>query len=198
LVIGDFNSYLLEEPVKVLAEAGLVNIEQEGIKVAYSTVSGGEAGTLNYGFVTAGLAAKVALVERWHINADEPLALDYHETNQPLLYTPDPYRFAPQDPLIIDLDPADLSAGFTGSSPVWIGQPVYFSNLSHGPQPLTYEWDFGDGSPLSNEVEPLHRYEKTGLYDVTLTVKTSWGETAVFSAPVEVLPARLYLPLARS
>jgi predicted extracellular nuclease len=199
LVIGDLNSYALEEPLSILTLAGLENVEQqEGDQVAYSAVFNGEAGTLNYGFVTTGLQAKVALVQRWHINADEPPALDYHETNQQLLYTPDPYRSAAQDPLVIDLAPTELSAGFTSTSPVWIGKPVSFTNLSHGPQPLTYEWDFGDGSPISNEAEPLHRYEKIGLYSVTLTVKTSWGETAVYSAPVEILPARHYLPIAKS
>jgi predicted extracellular nuclease/methionine-rich copper-binding protein CopC len=199
LLIGDLNSYALEEPLSILALAGLENVEQqEGEEVPYSVVTNAEAGTLNYGFVTSGLQAKLALVQRWHINADEAPALDFHIINQPLLYATDPYRSAAQDPLIIDLAPVELSAGFTSTSPVWIGQPVSFTNLSHGPRPLTSEWDFGDGSPPSNETEPLHRYEKIGLYNVTLTVWTSWGETAVYTATVEILPARIYLPLARS
>jgi PKD repeat protein len=100
--------------------------------------------------------------------------------------------------LVIDLSPDDLSAGFSSNSPVWIGEVMHFTNLSHGPQPLTYEWDFGDGSPLSTETEPVHRFKQVGVYDVTLAVKTSWGETAVYSAPVEIIPARIYLPLTTS
>ena len=199
LVIGDLNSFLQEEPVQVLQTAGLANVEPQDTAItAYSAVLNGTAGTLNYGFVTDGLQPKVALVQRWHINADEPQALDYHQTNQPLLYTPTPYRSAAQDPLVIDLDPADLSPGFSSTSPVRIGQAVYFTNLSHGPQPLTFEWDFGDGSSLSNEDEPHHFYGQVGIYTVTLTVTTSWGETVAYSAPVEVLPTRIYLPLAKS
>ena len=33
----------------------------------------------------------------------------------------------------------------------------------------TYTWDFGDGT-TSNEVSPLHKYTKAGLYTVKLTV----------------------------
>lgn len=34
----------------------------------------------------------------------------------------------------------------------------------------TYTWDFGDGSPTTNEFEPVHTYSSTGFYAVTLTV----------------------------
>jgi predicted extracellular nuclease/methionine-rich copper-binding protein CopC len=196
LVIGDLRSYAKEDPLQALAEVGLANVEaQDKDEIGYSDVFDGQAGTLNYGLVTTGLKAKVSLVQRWHINADEPPALDYRETNQPLLYSPEPFRSAAQDPLVIDLSPDELSAAFTSNSSIRIGEPVSFINLSHGPQPLTYEWDFGDGTPLTSESEPVHLYEKTGTYTVTLTVKTSWGETAGYSAQVEVLPSRIYLPL---
>jgi peptidyl-prolyl cis-trans isomerase B (cyclophilin B) len=32
----------------------------------------------------------------------------------------------------------------------------------------SYEWDFGDGSPVSTEVSPTHRYGHSGNYTVTL------------------------------
>ncbi|MFN2292817.1 MAG: ExeM/NucH family extracellular endonuclease [Candidatus Promineifilaceae bacterium] len=196
LVIGDFNSYAKEDALQVLVEAGLTMVESpESDEIPYSAVFNGQLGTLNHGLITNGLKAKAALVQRWHINADEPPALDYRETNQPLLYTPEAYRSAGQDPLIIDLAADALSAGFSSSSPVWIGDPLYFQNLSHGPQPLTYEWNFGDGSPISNEFEPVHVFEQVGNFTVSLTVETSWGKMAVYSAQVEVLPRRVYLPL---
>lgn len=91
--------------------------------------------------------------------------------------------------------PTGISAGFTSSSPATIGEAVRFFNTSHGPPPLTYEWDFGDGSPLGNEVEPEHWYMAVGTYSVTLTVRTSRGETAVYSAVVEILPAHVYVPI---
>ncbi|MGQ0639840.1 MAG: PKD domain-containing protein [Gemmatimonadaceae bacterium] len=37
-------------------------------------------------------------------------------------------------------------------------------------QPLTYDWDFGDGSPHGSGPTPLHTYVDNGTYSVTLTV----------------------------
>jgi hypothetical protein len=91
-----------------------------------------------------------------------------------------------------------VSAGFSSSSPVTIGTALQFFNASHGPSPLSYEWDFGDGSPAVNEINPVHLYTAVGTYTVTLTVQTSRGETAVFSAPVEILPAQIYVPIIRA
>jgi len=41
----------------------------------------------------------------------------------------------------------------------------------------TYSWDFGDGSALSTEKNPMHTYESFGDYSVKLTVKGEGGET---------------------
>jgi len=43
---------------------------------------------------------------------------------------------------------------------------------------LTYEWDFGDGTPLSNEVNPQHIYNGNVLRTATLTVTNPAGRTA--------------------
>ncbi len=45
-------------------------------------------------------------------------------------------------------------------------KPVFFTNLSFGAD--SYLWDFGDGN-TSTEFEPIHIYEKPGIYDVSLT-----------------------------
>jgi glucose/arabinose dehydrogenase/regulation of enolase protein 1 (concanavalin A-like superfamily) len=36
--------------------------------------------------------------------------------------------------------------------------------------PLTYSWDFGDGSPVSTDANPSHLYTTNGTYTATLTV----------------------------
>jgi PKD repeat protein len=51
----------------------------------------------------------------------------------------------------------------SGKSPL----TVTFSNLSQGD--ITYQyWDFGDGSPVSFDANPIHKYKKTGTFTVTL------------------------------
>ncbi len=42
-----------------------------------------------------------------------------------------------------------------------------FTNTSLAGQ--TFEWDFGDGSPVSNEINPIHRYEQPGTYTIRMT-----------------------------
>ena len=57
---------------------------------------------------------------------------------------------------------------------------------------VQYSWDFGDGSPISNEPYPWHSYERSGTYKVTLAVKDSYltGDVtrATFTVVVNELP----------
>ena len=52
-----------------------------------------------------------------------------------------------------------------------------------------YEWNFGDGSPISNLKSPIHTYTMGGLYNVTLTTKIEgWQDTCirVFSSDISI------------
>ena len=50
------------------------------------------------------MTANVTGAAIWHINADEPGALDYNnEFNQPDLYSPDEFRSSDHDPLVVGL-----------------------------------------------------------------------------------------------
>ncbi|MEO8670773.1 MAG: PKD domain-containing protein [Tahibacter sp.] len=51
---------------------------------------------------------------------------------------------------------------------------VAFTNHSRG-SIATYEWNFGDGTPHSGEMSPVHIYTTTGNKTVTLTVTTPSG-----------------------
>lgn len=48
-----------------------------------------------------------------------------------------------------------------------------FTNISTGSPDDTYEWDFDDGSPLSNSIHPQHIYTTGGTYTVRLTVRNA-------------------------
>jgi len=42
-------------------------------------------------------------------------------------------------------------------------------------EPVTYSWDFGDGSTGGNEANPTHTYQKLGEYLATVTVSAPDG-----------------------
>lgn len=73
---------------------------------------------------------------------------------------------------------ADITAG---TSPL----TVQFNDESDG-DVLTYQWNFGDGN-TSTEISPLHTYQYSGIYDVTLVVTGANNtDTLVRSDYIEV------------
>lgn len=56
------------------------------------------------------------------------------------------------------------------------GAPVQFVNESGGQQPLTYLWDFGDGS-IATDANPQHTYTVAGTYNVRLFVTGATGQS---------------------
>ncbi len=91
---------------------------------------------------------------------------------------------------------ADIVADFGENGPVFVGEVSSFTNLSSGPEPLRYAWDFGDGSLPATAVHPVHRYVYPGTYRVTLTVTHASGATAVVTREHTVLAVRLLIPAA--
>lgn len=121
LLVGDMNSYAKEEPILSFEKANykvLLNDAKVGQGTqAYSYVFGvasdsngnGGAGNLDHAIADAALYPKVVRTFAWHINADEPTALDYNEEyktdeQKALFYGEDAYRSSDHDPVIVDLD----------------------------------------------------------------------------------------------
>jgi len=52
--------------------------------------------------------------------------------------------------------------------------------------PLTYSWDFGDGSPTGSGVLPTHSYTTLGAYTATLTVDDGNGGTGIDTVLINV------------
>ncbi|KVO61367.1 ExeM/NucH family extracellular endonuclease [Burkholderia stagnalis] len=109
LLIGDFNSYTHEDPIRLLESRGYRNLVSRWLgDKAYSYVYNGEAGYLDHALATLPLAAHVKAVHEWHINADEPVALQYtlaYKTaeQQRTYYAPDAYRSSDHDPVLVDI-----------------------------------------------------------------------------------------------
>jgi hypothetical protein len=82
-----------------------------------------------------------------------------------------------------------------GASPGWGSTPIgvaFTSSASTDPEglPLTYSWNFGDGSPLSTLANPSHTFfAPVGLsitYTVSLIVTDSVGQQSAALIPVVV------------
>jgi PKD repeat protein len=72
--------------------------------------------------------------------------------------------------------PAPLTVQFTGSN-------------STDPDPgdsIRFEWDFGDGSPMSEEANPTHTYTAPGTYTAVLKVLDSSGQSTSTSTVITV------------
>jgi hypothetical protein len=107
LVVGDFNSHRMEDPIRVMREKSFVDLlSRFDRNNTYTYVYDGLIGTLDYAFSNSALAAHVTGTTAWHINADESHALDYRdEPGKPKeYYAATAFRSSDHDPVIIGLD----------------------------------------------------------------------------------------------
>lgn len=128
LILGDLNSYALEDPITTLTDHGYTDLVNrfEGDD-AYSYVYFGEAGYLDHALASPELLDKVLDTAIWTINADEPRALDYNTEfkspqQQADWYSTAPWRASDHDPVIVVLELAegsdDLPADLNGDGRV--------------------------------------------------------------------------------
>jgi hypothetical protein len=107
LVVGDFNSYLQEDPIDTLVGGGLTNLVPRFDDQPYTLVFDGQLGTLDHAFATRSLLNYVRGLTIFHINVDEPDILDYDTTfkrpAQAALFEPLPYRVSDHDPVIVGI-----------------------------------------------------------------------------------------------
>lgn len=109
LIIGDLNAYAKEDPITQIINAGYTDlIHKFGGDTAYSYVFDGQAGYLDHSLASNSLTPQVLYTSDWHINADEPISLDYNtEFKSPAqvanFYSPDAYRSSDHDPLVVSL-----------------------------------------------------------------------------------------------
>jgi predicted extracellular nuclease len=129
LIIGDLNAYAREHPIRALTDPAFslpgfpgnsdafhTNLVERYLgDDAYSFVFQGQSGYLDHALANPVLTPLVTGVTEWHINADEPVALDYNlewtasimktPNQQATLYAADPFRSADHDRLLVGLNP---------------------------------------------------------------------------------------------
>lgn len=159
LLVGDYNSYAMEDPIMALQADGFVHLIKTRLGPdAYSYAFDGQWGYLDHALASSSLDSQVTGVADYHINADEPSVLDYNTNFKSpgqidSLYAPDEFRISDHAPVIVGLalrtavnqpptahdqsvtTPEDTAASITltGSDPE--GQPLTYtvtSGPSHG------------------------------------------------------------------
>ena len=72
----------------------------------------------------------------------------------------------------------------SGTAPLTVSFSAAGSRDPDGDVPLSYSWNFGDGSPASAAVAPSHTYTEAGLYTARLTVTDGRGKSASATAVI--------------
>lgn len=199
LIVGDLNSYAMEDPVSVLRQAGYANLVQSFIGPdAYSYAFDGEWGYLDHALASPTLVSQIAGVGEFHINADEPSVLDYNlefktANLQTTLYAPDQFRMSDHDPIVVGLT---LGSPFTvtmgGPYEVPEGGVVTVAATAGDSEggSFSFTWDLdGDGSfETSGNPVTFSAAGVDGPRVATIRVRAidPFGQTATASGTVAV------------
>jgi predicted extracellular nuclease len=187
LIIGDLNAYAMEDPIDAIKASGYTDLIQllAGPN-PYSYTYYGQAGYLDHALAIENLAEQVSGLTQWHINADEPSALDYNTYNQLSLYTTEPYRSSDHDPVLVGLllefevpidikpggEPNSINVGANGKVPVALLSTDRFDATAVDPATITFA-----GAPVIQKnngsyMASIEDVNDDGLYDLMLHFET--------------------------
>ena len=204
LLMGDFNSYLNEDPTKTLESAGNESLlKRMPVAERYTYVFGGETGALDHGYASSTLKTQVSGVNVWHINADEPTVIDYNtEFKTDDRYDATAFRASDHDPVIV---------GLTLTADAMVSAPILSANIPATAQAATpfsltvtealpggtatlnqLSVDWGDGTAnttLTVAGVATHSYAAAGTFTVTVTLTNSASQTVTRTGSVVVAAA---------
>jgi predicted extracellular nuclease len=109
LIMGDLNAYAQENPIAAIKAGGYTDLIAQFVGTgAYSYVFDGQAGYLDHALASNSLQVQTVGATEWHINADEPISLDYNTEYKSAgqvssFYSSDAYRSSDHDPLMVAL-----------------------------------------------------------------------------------------------
>jgi uncharacterized protein len=205
LMMGDFNSYLEEDPVKSLEAGGFESLlKRLAPEQRFTYVFGGETGALDHAYGSGSLRTQITGVAAWHINADEPTVLDYNlENKTDDRYAPTPFRSSDHDPVLVGLtlaaDPPASAATLSFDAPMsgQVGTAVTLTNLnavaSNGATFASLTVNWGDGSmPVSipaGQTTASYTYATAGNYTVSAVFTDSAGASANASRMITIAAA---------
>ena len=151
VVLGDLNSYGMEDPIQVLTQAGYTDTATTILgDTAYSYTYDGLVGSLDYQLVNPAMSEWLVDATEWHINADELSLFDYNEEYKDASMLNElVFRASDHDPVVAtyQLDIAPVTGDMDGDGDVDLLDIRAFQMAIVRRQPLSMEYDFNnDGS----------------------------------------------------
>jgi uncharacterized protein len=200
LIMGDLNAYAKEDPIAVFETNGFVNTIADRLGThAYSFVFQGMSGYLDHALASPALDSQITGVTEWHINADEPIVMDYNvefksANHVNTLYDPGPYRSSDHDPVLVGMNlngPPSVDAG--GPYAVVEGSSVTVSATGSDPDgdSLSYAWDLDDNGSFETAGQTATfsaaGIEAPATRTVAVQITDAGGLTATDTAVVNVI-----------
>ena len=200
-IVGDLNSYAMEDPVTVLTDAGYTNLVAAFIGgTPYSYVFDGQWGYLDHALGSVSAALRSAGVVEWHINSDEPSVLDYNTDFktaglQASLYAPDRFRVSDHDPIVVGLDAMSDRPTVSAGGPYVVRELGSTTLTAVGSDPtddaLTYAWDL-DGNGSFETPGRIVQFDAGTLQapqtvTVTVQVTDEHGQQSTATATIDVI-----------
>jgi predicted extracellular nuclease len=197
LLLGDFNAYSKEDPIRLLETAGFTNLAAAFAGASsYSFVFDGQWGSLDHGLASPSLAGQITGAAAYHINADEPSVLDFNTNFKTAgqiagLFAPNEFRSSDHDPIVVGIDlnaVPTVSAG--GPYTVTLGSTVLLEATGSDPDGgfLTFEWDLDNNgtfeTPGSNA---SFTGSAIGAYTVRVRATDAEGLSATATSIVNVV-----------
>ena len=165
LLVGDFNSYSQEDPIKTLENAGWAHVSGAGES---SYVYSGRSGSLDHVFANAAAKPLLAGVTSWAVNAQESIAFEYSRAgmNAHLAVEADnPYRSSDHNPELIGLtlsgreDPAPAPSADPSAAPTEAPSPAPASSQAPSPAP---QRGLSQGTTASPRATPTRQTRTPG------------------------------------
>jgi len=105
VMVGDYNSYGMEDPLQVLESAGYTDVEQQFPHGDYSYSFSGLSGSLDHILINANALKRATGADIWNINSSESVALQYSRWNYTAtdFFQADPYASSDHDPVVLGL-----------------------------------------------------------------------------------------------
>ena len=196
ILVGDMNAYAMEDPIRAFADKGLKNVvaELDGNTLGYSYSFSGRAGSLDHALASPSLLSKVVSASDWHINADEPISLDYNvefksDVQQSSLYAQGPYRASDHDPVIVDIRSTviappepEVLTGEIDNIRGWFWWKNYRIDIPEGYDELTISLDGGWGDA---NLFVSHKRSPTLFKNDCASISRGNAENCTFTNPKE-------------